>query len=110
MKEMTDEEAMQHLQDTLFVIGGKWKMPILSALGNGCNRYRDIQRNVPKITTKVLSNELKNLEENKLVVRKVYDSPLTVEYTISEYAFSLIPIIKLMVLWGKNHKVKIREK
>ena len=107
---MTDEEAMKHLQDTLFVIGGKWKMPILTALSKGCCRYREIQRNVPKITTRVLSKELKHLEENKLIERKVFDSPLSVEYKLSKYTYSLLPILEQMVVWGKNHKKVISEK
>ena len=101
---MTDEEAMRHLQDTLFVISGKWKLPILRALHYGCSRYREIQRHVPKITTRVLSKELKHLEENKLIERKVYDSPLSVEYKLTKYTSSLLPIIEQMILWGKNHK------
>jgi DNA-binding HxlR family transcriptional regulator len=110
MKGMTDEEAMRHLQDTLFVIGGKWKMPILRALDKGYYRYREIQRNVPRITTRVLSKELKHLEENKLIERKVYDTPLTVEYKLAKYTYSLLPILEQLVLWGKNHKKVIREK
>jgi DNA-binding HxlR family transcriptional regulator len=110
MKEMTDQQAMKHLQDTLFVIGGKWKMPILRALHHGASRYREIQRNVPNITTRVLSKELKHLEENMLVERKVYASPLAVEYKLSQYAYSLIPILEHMVLWGKNHKNVISNK
>lgn len=110
MKGMTDEEAMRYLQDTLFVIGGKWKMPILRALDKGCYRYREIQRNVPKITTRVLSKELKHLEENKLIERKVYDSPLSVEYKLSKYTNSLLPILEQLVLWGKNHKKVISKK
>lgn len=109
MEGMTDEEAMRHLQDTLYVIGGKWKLPILRALSLGCDRYREIQRRVPHITSRVLSKELKHLKVNKLIVRKVYDSPLTVEYKLSEYTYSLMPILEQMVLWGKSHRNIIRK-
>jgi DNA-binding HxlR family transcriptional regulator len=65
---------------------------------------------VPSITTRVLSKELKHLDENKLVIRTVYHTPLAVEYKISEYTLSLLPVIKAMILWGKNHRKKINEK
>ncbi|GAA3936859.1 winged helix-turn-helix transcriptional regulator [Chitinophaga oryziterrae] len=110
MKGMTEEQAMKYLQDTLFVVGGKWKLPILRAIHSGNYRFRDIQRSVPLITTRVLSKELKHLEENKLVIRTVYHSPLAVEYKVSDYTLSLLPVIKEMILWGKNHREKIREK
>ena len=104
---MTEEQAMKYLQDTLFVIGGKWKLPILRAIQSGNYRFRDIQRGVPSITTRVLSKELKHLEENKLIIRTVYHTPLAVEYKMSKYAHSLVPVVEAMILWGKNHKKKI---
>ena len=110
MKGMTEEQAIKYLQDTLFVVGGKWKLPILRAIHSGNYRFRDIQRGVPLITTRVLSKELKHLEENKLLIRTVYHSPLAVEYKVCEYTLSLLPVIKEMILWGKNHGQKIREK
>jgi DNA-binding HxlR family transcriptional regulator len=108
MKGMTEEQAMKYLQDTLYVVGGKWKLPILRAIHSENYRFRDIQRSVSLITTRVLSKELKHLEENKLVIRTVYHSPLAVEYKVSEYALSLLPLIKEMILWGKNHRKKIK--
>ncbi len=107
---MTEEQAMKYLQDTLFVVGGKWKLPILRAIHSGNYRFRDIQRSVTSITTRVLSKELKHLEENRLVIRTVDHSPLAVEYKVSEYTLSLLPVIKEMILWGKNHRKKISEK
>ena len=110
MKGMTEEQAMKYLQDTLFVIGGKWKLPILRAIQSENYRFRDIQRGVPPITTRVLSKELKHLEENKLIIRTVYNTPLAVEYKMSKYTHSLLPMLELMILWGKNHRKKIGEK
>src|SRR6187402_3324755 len=110
MKGMSEEQAMKYLQDTLFVVAGKWKLPILRAIHSGNYRFRDIQRSLPLITTRVLSKELKHLEENKLVIRTVYLAPLAVEYKVPDYMHSLVPVIKEMILWGKNHRKKIREK
>ena len=107
---MSEKDAMRYLQDTLFVISGKWKLPILRAMSGGCNRFREIQRSVLPITSRILSKELKHLEENKLIIRIVYEAPLAVEYQISKYTISLLPIIEGMILWGKNHKKKISEK
>lgn len=103
-------QQIRHLQDTLYVINGKWKLPILVAIHQGNSRFRDIQRSVDGITTKVLSKELKDLEQNKLVVRRVYDaSPPIVEYTTSTYCDTLETMIAEMIDWGKKHRDKIRE-
>lgn len=111
MKGMSRDEAVRCLQDTLYVISGKWKILIISAMYDGYTRYRDIQRGVPGITTRVLSKELKALEQNKLVVRKVYDdSPVLVEYKPTEHCSTLKPLLEQMVIWGKNHRKKISEK
>lgn len=111
MKGIPRARAIAYLQDTLYVISGKWKLLILAAMYTGSNRFRDIQRAVPKITTRVLSKELKDLEQNKLIVRTVYeDSPVLVEYTPSDYCKTLVPMLELMVLWGRDHRKKLRGK
>lgn len=103
-------QQIKHLQDALYVISGKWKLPILTAVHQGNSRFRDIQRSVKGITSKVLSKELKELELNKLILRRVYDdSPPTVEYTASVYCDTLHNMISEMIEWGKNHRDKIRE-
>jgi len=107
-KELTIEKKIKYVQDTLFVISGKWKLPILIAINQGSNRFRDIQRSVTSITTRVLSKELKDLEQNKLVKRTVYDSsPVMVEYTVQPYCKSLKPLVDEMILWGENHRKQI---
>ncbi|MCD9019265.1 winged helix-turn-helix transcriptional regulator [Parachryseolinea silvisoli] len=107
-KDLPIEQKIKYVQDTLYVISGKWKLPILLAMNFGARRFRDIQRAVPKITTKVLSKELKDLETNLLVIRTVYDtSPVTVEYTVSPYCKSLKPLVDEMILWGYNHRKKL---
>lgn len=111
LEELTPEQKIKYVQDTLYVISGKWKLPILIAISHkGNNRFREIQRSVYPITTRVLSKELKDLEENKLVIRTVYDSsPVIVDYSVSTYCKSLTPMVEEMILWGKNHRDKIRE-
>ncbi|GAB4036603.1 winged helix-turn-helix transcriptional regulator [Spirosoma gilvum] len=103
-------EELNALQDTIYVIGGKWKLPIINAICNGNKRFREIERSIPGITTRMLSRELKELEMNKLIVRTVYpDTPVLVEYTSTEYCKSLGGVIQAMIDWGKAHKQKIRE-
>ena len=101
-------QKIKYVQDTLYVISGKWKLPIMLAINSGNSRFREIQRSVPNITTKVLSKELKDLELNKLVIRKVFvDYPVSIEYSVSSYCKSLKPLIDEMIKWGYNHRKKL---
>jgi DNA-binding HxlR family transcriptional regulator len=102
------KEEVQALQDTIYVIGGKWKLPIINSLCNGNKRFRDIERSIPGITTRMLSRELKEMEANKLVKRTVTpDRPVMVEYTVTSYCRSFGDIILEMIKWGKQHRKKI---
>lgn len=103
------KEEIQALQDTIYVIGGKWKLPIINSLCNGNKRFREIERSIPGITTRMLSRELKEMEANQLVKRVVTpDSPVLVEYIVTEYCQSFGYIILEMIRWGKEHRNKIR--
>jgi DNA-binding HxlR family transcriptional regulator len=102
------KEEVQALQDTIYVIGGKWKLPIVNSLCNGNKRFRDIERSIPGITTRMLSRELKEMEANKLVKRTVTpNTPVMVEYTVTSYCRSFGDIILEMIKWGKQHRKKI---
>ncbi|MNX08878.1 HTH-type transcriptional activator HxlR [compost metagenome] len=103
---------------TLSVIGGKWKMIILWHLGKeGTKRFNQLKSLIPDITQRMLTTQLRELEEDKIINRKVYPVvPPKVEYSLTEYGESLIPILDLMYDWGKNYirdamdnKVNIRE-
>ena len=105
------EQEIQALQDTIYVIGGKWKLPIINSLCNGNRRFREIQRSIPGITTRMLSKELKEMELNKIIVRKVYDaSPVAVEYETTPYCKTFGNIILAMIDWGKKHKKMVQGK
>ncbi|HVK47999.1 MAG TPA: helix-turn-helix domain-containing protein [Pseudobacter sp.] len=109
--ELTIKAKIKYVQDTLFVISGKWKLSIMIAVSQGNHRFRDIQRNVPSISTRVLSKELKELELNKLLSRKVDEwQPKLVEYAVTPYCKSLAPVVESMIEWGRNHRKKIAEK
>jgi DNA-binding HxlR family transcriptional regulator len=109
--EFSVPEKIKYLQDTLFTISGKWKLPVLMAMYGGATRFSDIQRSVSTITTKVLSKELKDLEAHHLIVRNVdITYPLSITYSLTPYAFTLTPMVDEMISWGRNHRRKIAEK
>ncbi len=100
--------AMMPVRDALDVISGKWKLQIIISISSGNKRFREIERSIPKITSKVLAKELKDLEEHQLIKRTVYDeSPVLVEYTPTTYADSLQDVIAALRKWGLNHRKKI---
>jgi DNA-binding HxlR family transcriptional regulator len=101
--------AITAIQDALYVLNGKWKIPIIVALSEGSKRFGELQRAVTGIAPKVLSNELKMLELNGFVVRHVYDTiPVSVEYELLEYSNSLGKVIDALKEWGTQHRSKLR--
>jgi len=99
---------MKYVHDTLYVISGKWKMLIIVALRNGHKRYREIARNIPNITFRMLSKELKEMEMNKLVSRTVQTgTPVSVDYELTEYCRTLWPLLEEMINWGKHHRTVV---
>ncbi len=96
------------VKDTLEVLSGKWRLPVLISLLNGAKRFNEISRDVAGISDRMLSKELKDLESNQLVTRTVYDSfPPVVEYNTTEHALSLHNIIYDLKIWGYLHREKI---
>jgi DNA-binding HxlR family transcriptional regulator len=97
--------ALAAVRDSLYVIGGKWKLPIIIALMEGPRRFRELQRSLEGITPKVLSKELKDLELNAFITRTVYDTtPVTVEYQLTEYSQTLKPVLTELREWGQKHR------
>ncbi len=100
--------SLNAVQDALYVLGGKWKLPIIIALQEGPSRFRDLQRLVDGITPKLLSKELKELEMNQFVVRKVYPTvPVLIEYELTEYSASLGPVVGALREWGMQHRARV---
>ena len=96
------------VRDTLYVLSGKWKLPIIIALSAGPRRFKDLQRELEDITPKILSKELKELELNEFLTRTVYaTSPVTVEYALTKYSGSLENIISEMREWGIQHRKRL---
>jgi DNA-binding HxlR family transcriptional regulator len=102
--------SLNSISDAMFVIGGKWKLRIILALTEGDKRFNELQRMIDGISAKVLSTELKDLELNGFVRRRVFTgSPVVVEYELTDYAETLKPVLKSLSEWGAKHKEKIRK-
>jgi DNA-binding HxlR family transcriptional regulator len=96
------------VKDTLYVLNGKWKLPLIVALQNGPKRFGDIQRSLDGITPKILSKELKELELNDFLERKVFSTtPITIMYELTPYSESLNKVIEELKNWGLKHKQRI---
>lgn len=97
------------IQDSMEIIQGRWKMSIIALLCNGEFRYSELERGLPKITPRMLSKELRELEINGLILRTVYDSqPIKVTYKLADYGYTLVPLIIELTNWGKQHREKIK--
>ncbi len=94
---------------TLYVISSKWKMMILWHLGKeGTKRFGELKALMPGITQRILVNQLRELEEDLIVERKVYPVvPPKVEYSLTEQEKSLMPILDSMYKWGENYMEKM---
>ncbi|MDC7952841.1 winged helix-turn-helix transcriptional regulator [Liquorilactobacillus mali] len=89
------------VEATLDVIGGKWKPIILCHLGNGPLRTGELRRRIPNITQKMLTQQLRELEEDKIIVRKIYNQvPPKVEYSLSDEGKTLREVLISMSVWG----------
>ncbi|HTF21642.1 MAG TPA: helix-turn-helix domain-containing protein [Chryseolinea sp.] len=116
-REAIAEESVDHsecikslmaIRDALDVLNGKWKLQIIIAISSGQNKFKDIERQIPKITPRMLSKELKSLEEHQLIKRTVYDTlPVTIEYKLTPHSKTLDRVILELRNWGALHRKKI---
>ncbi|MCA1065867.1 helix-turn-helix domain-containing protein [Rossellomorea sp. AcN35-11] len=107
METPTDQQGKLKcsIEYTLKKIGGKWKTVILWHLGtDGTLRYNELRRLLPGVAHKVLSQQLKELEEDGFINRTQYDTiPPKVEYSMTELGMTLMPILTQMHEWGNEH-------
>ena len=90
---------------SLDIIGGKWKIPIIWRLKDGEMRYGEIRRSLPKVTHKMLTQQLRELEQDEIIKRKVYpEVPPKVEYRLTLLGESVIPVIDLLREWGEQYR------
>lgn len=96
------------IHDTLDVIGGKWKISIISCLTFQPMRYSELLKEVEGISGKMLSRELKELEMNQLITREVLKTqPITVQYQLTEYGETLKHLTLIIADWGSSHRKHI---
>ena len=101
-------EYVLAVNDTLNVLHGKWKLPIISSLLFGKKRFKEIEREISKITPRMLSKELKELEVNGIVTRTVYNTiPVMVEYELTKSGSSLDDVMDAMIKWGLQHRKRV---
>jgi DNA-binding HxlR family transcriptional regulator len=92
---------------TASIIGGKWKPPLLYHLEGRTRRFCELQRLIPGLTKKMLTQHLRELERDGIVHRKVYaEVPPRVEYSLTRHGESLKPILRLMSAWGTRHRAR----
>jgi DNA-binding HxlR family transcriptional regulator len=104
------KKTIMAVHDAMYMLGGKWKISIVTALCFHPKRYSDVLKDVEGISGKMLSRELKELETNKLVKRTVLDTqPVTVQYELTPYGQKLKPMIDQLALWGSEHRKMIVE-
>jgi DNA-binding HxlR family transcriptional regulator len=98
-------EGIAGIRDALYVLNGKWKFPLIFAMSEGPMRFKDIQRSLGEITPKILSKELKELEINEFIVRKVFSTkPVTVTYELTPYSLTLDSVLRELRDWGIAHR------
>jgi DNA-binding HxlR family transcriptional regulator len=92
------------VEAALDVIGGKWKPLILWALGDNVLRFNELQKGLPGVNTKMLTKQLRELEADGVITRTVYpEVPPRVEYAITDFGRTLIPILQALCSWGAEY-------
>ena len=101
---------LKPVRDSLDVLNGKWKLPIIVSLTFGGKRFTEIAKDVHGITDRMLSKELRDLELNDLVVRTIEQTyPVKVTYSLTEHSKTLRSVIDSLKDWGIMHKKKLEE-
>lgn len=105
-KNLEKNEPKCAIQEILTIIGGKWSMSIIYALLLGTKRFSELQKEITNINTRMLVKELKNMEENGIVIREVFATvPPTVQYTLTEKGKKLEPSLIELYKWGEEFVV-----
>lgn len=100
--------SLRNVTDALYVLNGKWKLPIILSLVHAPKRFNEIMKDVNGISPKVLAQELRHLEQNELVVRNVFPTtPVSIIYEASPYSETLKEVLQSLDEWGAGHRKKI---
>ncbi len=105
MKNKQKQVQLRDVQDVINIIGGRWRGAILASLCDKEKRFNELKRDLGSITPRTLTKELRYLEMNKLVSRKVDAiSSVTITYSLTKHGTSLEPLIQQIVTWGQKHR------
>jgi len=108
MMKFKDTEYQCSMELTLSLIGGKWKALILWYLGDTTLRFSELRRALPQVTQKMLTQQLRELEDSGLVNRFIYTQiPPKVEYSLTDAGKSLLPILATLCQWGEDYVDRI---
>jgi DNA-binding HxlR family transcriptional regulator len=107
---MGDQLFKDSVETTLKVIGGKWKLVILCHLMDGAKRFGELRRGMPDITQKMLTQQLRELEEDGIIHREVFmQVPPKVEYSLTPYGGTMEEVLHLLAGWGLKHQERLDE-
>jgi DNA-binding HxlR family transcriptional regulator len=119
MKPITDEPIpdikecsgnLKNVIDALYVLNGKWKLAVILSLVHSSKRFNEIQQELGSISPKVLAKELKDLELNEFIERKVFPTtPVTIIYEATAYSNTLESVLSELSVWGANHRERVKE-
>lgn len=112
-RQHTDQDcnvSIAAVQDALYVLNGKWRLPVVVAIGTGHKHFGGIQKALKGIASKVLTRELRHLELNGLIKRNVLENGVhTTEYSLTHYSATLKEVIASLSMWGKEHRQQIKQ-
>ena len=92
------------MEMTIDLIGGKWKALLLWNLSLGTRRFNELRRQFPNVTQKMLTQQLRDLENNGLITRTIYaEMPPHVEYALTDFGMTLMPVLQAMNQWGNRY-------
>lgn len=107
-QKITKELPACPVETTLMLIGDKWKVLILRDLMPGTKRFGELKKSIGSVSQKVLTAQLRDMEDKGLVKRKVYaEVPPRVEYSLTELGQSLAPILEALRNWGEDYKARM---
>lgn len=102
--------SLKNVQDAMYVLNGKWKVPLILCLVQSSKRFNEIQQEITGISSKILAKELKDLELNDFITRNVYPTtPVSIIYEATEYSRTLKNVIGELSIWGRQHREKIKQ-
>ncbi|WP_194774602.1 winged helix-turn-helix transcriptional regulator [Pararhodonellum marinum] len=111
-KKIVFDEKSCPVTATMQVLGGKWKAILINAIYHTSPaRFGELKRSVKRITQSMLTKQLRELEDDGLIRRKIYaEIPPKVEYTLTEFGLTLSPIMQSLAEWGKQYRLNSERK